>query len=245
MTETPGGGQAREHAGVDPFDELVVRVDTIPGWLTRDQARTLYDAVLALPSGATVVEIGSHHGRSTFVLASARADVVVVAIDPFVGGKFGGEQTRHSFESNLQAHGVTDRVRLVVDRSERVRRTWAGPVGLVYVDGKHDSRSTSQDLRWADFLPPGGRVFVHDAFSSIGVTLALLARVLPGRELRFLGRAGSLATFERARPDLVDRWRMVAQLPWWWRNVGIKILLRLHLRALARAVGHHDTYDPY
>ena len=60
-----------------------------------------------------------------------------------------------------------------------------------------------------------------------------------------LGRAGSLATFERARPGLADRWRLLAQLPWWCRNVGIKVLLRLHLRALARGVGHHDTYDPY
>ncbi|MEO7351842.1 MAG: class I SAM-dependent methyltransferase, partial [Marmoricola sp.] len=207
--------------------------------------RTLYDEARALPAGSTVVEIGSHQGRSTVVLASARDDVEVVAIDPFVGGKFGGELTRRHFERHLLEHGVADRVRLLAERSEQARASWTTQIGLLYVDGKHDCRSTSQDLRWVTFLPAGGRVLVHDSFSSIGVTLALLLRVLPGRELRYLGRVGSLATFERARPHFSDRLRILAELPWWTRNVGIKVLLRLHLRRLAHAAGHHDTFDPY
>lgn len=229
----------------DRFGEVFARADGIPGWLTRDQARALYDAASALPAGSTVVEIGSHQGRSTVFLASARDDVEIVAIDPFVGGKFGGELTRRHFEHHLVAHEVAGRVRLLPQRSEIVRASWTAPVALLYVDGKHDCRSTSQDLRWALFLPPGGRVLVHDSFSSIGVTLALLFRVLPGRELRYLGRVGSLAMFERARPRLADRLHLLAELPWWIRNVGIKVLLRLRLRGLARAVGHHDTFDPY
>lgn len=227
------------------FDQVYLRADRIPGWLTREQARRLFAEVLALPAGATVVEIGSHQGRSTLVLAAARDDVELVAIDPFVGGRFGGELSRRQFEHNLGDGGVRERVRLVVAPSERVRPTWTSPVGLVYVDGKHDCWSAAEDLRWSRLLPPGGRVLVHDAFSSIGVTLAVLFTVLPGRELRYLGRVGSLATFERARPGLRDRSRILAELPWWLRNVGIKILLRLRLRFLARAVGHHDTYDPY
>jgi predicted O-methyltransferase YrrM len=227
------------------FEDGFALAERIPGWLTQPQARRLFEEVLALPSGATVVEIGSHQGRSTVVLASARDDVEVVAIDPFVGGKFGGELSRRLFERNLREHGVSERVRLVAERSELVRPTWHAPVGLVYVDGKHDCWSAGEDLRWAGFLPPGGRVLVHDAFSSIGVTLAVLLFVLPGRELRYLGRVGSLATFERGRPRLADRLRILAELPWWTRNVGIKILLRLRLRPLARAVGHHDVFDPY
>jgi hypothetical protein len=227
------------------FAQVFAEVDRIPGWLTRDQARRLFAEVLALPAGATVVEIGSHQGRSTVVLASARDDVEVVAIDPFVGGKFGGELSRRHFEHNLRDHGVVERVRLVAEPSEQVRPRWSSRVGLVYVDGKHDCWSTSEDLRWSRFLPPGGRVLVHDAFSSIGVTLALLLVVLPGRDLRYLGRVGSLATFERTRPSPRDRVRILAELPWWLRNVGIKVLLRLRLRFLARAVGHRDTFDPY
>jgi len=227
------------------FSQVFARADAIPGWLTRDQARELYDAAAALPPGARVVEIGSHQGRSTVVLASARVGGEVVAIDPFVGGKFGGDLSRRSFLRHLAENGVSDRVRLIAEPSDTVRSSWSGEVGLLYVDGKHDALSTSHDLRWALFLPPGGRVLVHDAFSSIGVTLALLLRVLPGRELRYLGRVGSLASFERGRPSLADRVRLLRELPWWIRNVGIKILLRLRLNAVARAVGHDDTFDPY
>ena len=103
------------------FGEVFARIDDIPGWLTRDQARTLYDAAHGLPAGSRIVEIGSHQGRSTVVLASASATNEVVAIDPFVGGKFGGDLTRRHFERHLQENGVTDRVRLVTQRSVQVR----------------------------------------------------------------------------------------------------------------------------
>ncbi len=148
----PGDGAAPRR---DRFEEVFARADTVPGWLTRDQARTLFDAALDLPPGGRIIEIGSHQGLSTVVLASAREDVEVVAIDPFVGGKFGGERTRRLFEQHLVEHGVADRVRLIAQRSDLVRSSWEEPVALVYVDGKHDARSTSQDLRWASFLPPG------------------------------------------------------------------------------------------
>jgi predicted O-methyltransferase YrrM len=228
------------------FEAVYAQVDAIDGWLTRDQARALYDAVLALPPNATVVEIGSHQGRSTLVLALARPDVTVVAIDPFeAGGMFGGPATREVFEANLTRAGVRDRVEHLARRSGQVRPTWTRPVDLVFVDGKHDVLSTRTDLRWADLLPDGGRVLVHDAFSSIGVTLAVLAFVLPSRRLRYVRRVGSLAVIERARPGWGDRAAVVRELPWWLRNVGIKVLLRLRLRGLARLAGHTDRADPY
>jgi hypothetical protein len=228
------------------FDAVFRAVDPVAGWLTRDQARQLHDEVLALPTGATVVEIGSHQGRSTLALALARVDVQVVAVDPFeAGGIFGGPATRELFEANLRRHGASARVEHLSERSERVRPTWRRPVDLLFVDGKHDYWSTRDDLRWAAYLPDRGRVLVHDAFSSIGVTLALLAHVLPSRTLRYRGRVGSLATFERATPAVADRWAMVRELPWWLGNVGLKVLLRLRLRPLARRLGHHDTADPF
>jgi hypothetical protein len=54
-----------------------------------------------------------------------------------------------------------------------------------------------------------------------------------------------MAVFERARPSLRDRGRILAQLPWWVRNVGLKVLLRLRLRPVARVLGHDSPYDPY
>ena len=41
------------------------------------------------------------------------------------------------------------------------------------------------------------------------------------------------------------RLRILAELPWWIRNVFLKVLLRLRLRPVARLFGHYSPYDPY
>lgn len=226
------------------FDDAFGPAADIAGWLTRDQARVLWAEAQRVRPGGRIVEIGSHQGRSTVLLASGAARVI--AIDPFVGGAmFGGLATKDRLLANLARAGVTDRVELRQARSTELRPGWREPIDFLYIDGKHDYWTLSDDLRWAGFLPAGGRLAIHDAFSSIGVTLGLLRHVLPGRTLRYLDRTGSLARFEVGPPSRADRLRLLAELPWWLRNVGIKVLLRLRLYPLARLVGHHDTADPY
>ena len=116
---------------------------------------------------------------------------------------------------------------------------------MVYVDGKHDMWSCLDDLRWSRFLVAGDVVLVHDAFSSLGVTLAILRDAVTTDRHRYLGRTGSLARFEIARPTAGDRLRVVRELPWFARNLLVKVLLRLRLRPLVRLLGHRDTADPY
>jgi hypothetical protein len=77
------------------------------------------------------------------------------------------------------------------------------------------------------------------------VTLGILLRVLPAADLTYVRRAGSMALFHRRRPSVTERMRIVRELPWWLRNVGLKILLRLRLRTVARLLGHDSPYDPY
>lgn len=230
------------------FDHAWESVAEIPGWLTEGQARMLWDAVLRLPAGATVVEIGSHQGRSTVVLGHAARSVGarVVAIDAFVDGRlFGGASTRELFEANVAAAGLDDVVELVVGYSTRLRPEWTRSFDLLYVDGKHDYWTYVDDLRWSAHLPPGGEILVHDCFSSIGVTAGTLHKVLLGSRFRYLDRSRSLARFTVRRPDLADRARVVRQLPWFVGNVFLKVLLRLRLRAVAGWFGHHGPYDPF
>jgi predicted O-methyltransferase YrrM len=229
------------------FEDLWAEAASIKGWLTDEQARRLWQEASTLAPGAVVVEIGSHQGRSTVVLAGAvEGSGSVVAIDPFVEGRlFGGQPTRATFEANLSSFGLSSTVRLVSDYSTAVRPGWSEPIDMLYVDGKHDYWTCSDDLRWSRHLAAGGTVLVHDAFSSIGVTLALLVHALPSRELTFVGRDGSLARFRKQPPTRADRLLMVRQVPWWLRNVVIKVLLRLRLRPVARLLGHDGDYDPY
>ena len=83
-------------------------------------------------------------------------------------------------------------------------------------------------------------MLIHDSFSSIGVTLAIARELLFGRRFRYVGRSRSLAEY---RADLSggDRAgnavRQLAQLPWFVRNVGLKVLLSVGLGKLARRLG--------
>jgi predicted O-methyltransferase YrrM len=230
------------------FESAWAVAELIPGWLTREQASMLWHAACRLAPGAHIVEIGSHQGRSTVVLGRAAQTVGarVTAIDPFVKGRlFGGSPTRDLFVANLALASVDGAVTLLAEYSTRARRHWSEPIDLLYIDGKHDYWTVSDDLRWSEFMTPGGEVLVHDCYSSVGVTAGVVVKVLPSRRYTYVDRSGSLARFRLARPAAADRMRLVRQLPWFLRNVMIKGLLRLRLRRVARAFGHDGPYDPY
>ncbi len=224
------------------FADAYARARDVPGWLTESQARVLYDIA---QRSSRVLEVGSHHGRSTIVLAAAGAHVV--AVDPFPSNwRYGGNDTEQRFRQNVELAGLSDRVDLHVASSTTVRESWTDPLDAVYVDGKHDYWSVTDDLLWSDHLAPGGVLLVHDAFSSFGVTLALLRRLLAPRPgLVYRGRVGSLATLEPGRPVAADRARVLQELPWFVRNLIVKVLLRLRLGKAASALGHAGTADPY
>lgn len=237
--------------GSDPDADFAAAwaiADTIPGWLKPGQARLLFDQARALGPGARVLEIGSHQGRSTVVLAKALEPLggQVICVDPFVEGKlFGGTPTRAKFEKHVAEAGVADRIDLRADYSTALRPTWTEPFDLLYIDGKHDYWTLSDDLRWAEHLPADRAVLIHDCYSSIGVTLGILAHVLGSRRLRYVERSDSMALFRTSAPTARDRLRILAELPWWIRNVVVKVFLRLRLRPVARLLGHDSPYDPY
>jgi hypothetical protein len=230
------------------FPDIWEVADRIPGWLTRDQAELLFDEAAALRADDLAVEIGSHRGRSTVVIAQALRGRGgrLVAIDPFVDGRlFGGSSTRTEFEGNIADAAVGGTVELLCEYSTRARKSWTRPFHFLYIDGKHDYWTLSDDLKWRVHLPAGAPVLIHDCFSSIGVTLGILRHVLFAGDLRYERRAGSLALFRVGRPSARDRLRILGEMPWWARNVVLKVLLRLRLRPVARLLGHDSPYDPY
>lgn len=242
-------GHSRPPAPGGQFADAWSRTARIDGWLTDAQARELWEAARNLSSGSTVVEIGSHQGRSTVTLASAAAlaGATVVAIDPFLDGAvFGGQRTRRLFEQHVADAGVADVIRLEPDFSERVLARWSGPIELLYVDGKHDYWSCTKDIGWVTHMGDGAPVFFHDAFSSLGVTASLVREQFRRRpRLRYRRRSGSLAAFVVGAPTHRERAAVSGELGWFARNLVIKVLLRLRLRPVARALGHDSPYDPY
>lgn len=222
------------------FAEAWAAARSVEGWLTETQARRLFAAAGAVPAGGRIVEIGSFRGRSAIVLArGARPDVEVVCIDPHAGSDRGpreiaprprlGEQDLAAFRGNLERAGVADRVRHVRDFSALALRAFDGPVDLLFVDGAHRVGPARADLvRWGARVPRGGRMLVHDAFSSVGVTFALLTSVAPSRSWRYLGRDGSLAAYVRERS--LGPGRELGELGWFCANVARKVLIAAGLR---------------
>jgi hypothetical protein len=236
------------------WDRARAAIEPVPGWLTPAQARRLWEAARSLRAPAQIVEIGSFRGRSTIVLALASgAGVQLVAIDPHLGGDRGpqeygerpqlGEADHDAFTANLERAGVAERVRHVRRFSQEALDDVRGEIALLYVDGAHRFAPARADLRrWGARIPVGGRLLVHDSFSSVGVTLALAAEVIGRSGWRYRGRSGSLAEYERvaalpAAARAAEVTRGVAELPWFVRNLAIKVLLVARLPALARRLG--------
>jgi hypothetical protein len=250
---------------VTDFSDALASVEGVSGWLSDGQARRLWDRASAVPPGGRIVEIGSFHGRSAIVLARAAGDaqVEVVAIDPHAGNDRGpqeivgsvdeGEADNVAFRANLARAGVAERVRHVRLPSQEALAAVDGPIDLLYVDGAHRFGPASDDIaRWGARVRPGGTMLVHDSFSSIGVTLALLRLLALGGEFVFVGRERSLAEYRRVGVSLragerVRNFaRQAAQLPWFLRNVAIKVAIVARApRAVLRLLGHDSRDWPY
>lgn len=240
------------------FEAALAAVEGIGGWLTVEQARTLYERAAALPPGARIVEIGSYHGRSTIVLALGAPEAELVAIDPFAAETIAtrerlreadiGESDLEQFEANLRRAGVRDRVRHVRAFSGDALASVDAPIDLLYVDGAHDLRSALGDIRgFGSRVREGGTMLIHDSFSAVGVTLAQLVALFASESFRYVGRSRSLAEYRRelgsSRTKNVAR--QAAQLPWFVRNLAVKVALVTRAKPVAAALGHHEDVFPY
>ena len=229
--------------------------------MTDGQARRLWDGARRLARGARIVEIGSYRGRSTILLATAAPEgSEVVAIDPHAGNDRGpqqiygsdeqGESDHRAFRANLDRVGVTEHVRhLRLPSGEALDRV-EGQVDLLYIDGAHRYRFARDDIRaWGARVTPGGTLFVHDAFSSIGVTAALVRCLFFDRRFRYVGRERSLAEYRRT--DLSARLlarhllRQVGELPWFGRNILLKVAIAAPARPLQRLLDPSGEGWPY
>lgn len=244
------------------MDDVVSSVEHVDGWMTEGQGRALYEAAASCPADGTIVEIGSFRGRSTIVLASAApASVRVIAIDPHAGNDRGPEEIEgfaaeadddHAvFSANLAAAGVSDRVRHVRAFSDAAHEEVDGDIDVLYIDGAHRYAPALADIQsWGERVAGGGTMLIHDSFSSIGVTLAILRSLLVGGTFRFVGRSRSLAIY---RADLdaslaarsANAGRQLLQLPWFATNVALKVILKLGGGRLWRLVGRDEPEWPY
>ena len=241
------------------FEDAWVAVADVDGWMTEGQGRALYDAAAACPSGGRIVEIGSFHGRSTIVLALATTPgAEIIAIDPHAGNDRGPQEIdgyeddasddHVAFEANLTAAGVRGRVTHLREFSDAAHSSIAGEIDVLYIDGAHRYAPARTDIRdWGARVKPGGTLIIHDSFSSIGVTAAIMRELLLSDRFRYVTRSRSLAVYRAGSQDgrANSALRQVAQLPWFIKNVGLKVLLTAGLGKTLTKLGRTPPDWPY
>ncbi|MFJ9529155.1 class I SAM-dependent methyltransferase [Streptomyces cyaneofuscatus] len=134
--------------------------------------------------GLPLLEVGTYCGRSTILLADAARTAGVGALtvdhhrgseeqqpgweyhDPsVVDPEVGLMDTLPTFRRTLHRAGLEEHVVVLVGRSPQVAAVWAGPLGLVFIDGGHTDEHANGDYDgWAPHVAEGGLLVIHDVF---------------------------------------------------------------------------------
>ena len=224
------------------FAEAWRLAETVDGWLLPEQGQALFEAAQKVQPGTAAVEIGSHRGKSAVIIAKGLPEgVSLTAVDPFDDPRWGGgPESLTAFQANIERAGVTDRVELFRGLSQEASASWSGaPVGFLWVDGAHDLESTLTDFDgWKPHMAAHSFIYVHDAFSAVGTTRAILRRFWFSKNVRYVGAARTLAKFEvgdfSVAQRLVAGIKLTRRLFFFARMVAIKISRRRGWHGLER-----------
>jgi predicted O-methyltransferase YrrM len=156
----------------------------VKGFLDPAEGHRLLEVALEAGRLGPCLEIGSYCGKSSLFLGTAcrLAGTVLFSIDHHQGSEeqqpgqsyFDPElfdarweciDTLPFFRHTLARAGFTDTVVPLVCRSTLAARTWATPLGLVFIDGGHSFQDAFADYNaWAGHIRPGGYLLIHDIF---------------------------------------------------------------------------------
>lgn len=243
------------------LESTLEAIEDVEGWMSDEQARTLWDAAAALGVGDKIVEIGSFRGRSAVVLATAApAGVSINTIDPHAGGDRGpreieedaarGADDHELFLANLERCGVADRIDHIRKMSADAHDDVDGEIALLYIDGAHRYAPAQADIEsWGSRVQMDGRMLIHDSFNSIGVMGAQLVSLFVGKRFEYLGRTGSLAAYRRRDLGLAGRVknliRQMVEIPYFLWSLLIKLLIAVGLGRFTRYIGWREETWPF
>ena len=191
---------------------MVKEYQSIDGWLSPREATTLFLLARITRANATVVEIGSWKGKSTYCLAKGLGGTGrLIAIDPFdasgeVGSveeyktKSGKKDLCSQFEENLSIRGVLN----VVETWKRYSKDFVGEVpeiDVLFIDGDHSIEGCKFDYKnYAPHVKSGGLIAFHDYRPSregLGPTWVVENLLTSSDQIRFIGCFDSLWVGQR------------------------------------------------
>ena len=161
------------------FDDVWDKMKDVDGWLSREEAQVIY-AKTALTDNPLIVEIGTHRGRSTSLLALSNPDSKIITIDPYteqtsfnspysnrhVTSIGCGALSREKFIENMDRLGIKNYEQLNIT-SREASDLVNSPIDVLYIDGAHDIKNVTQDYElWVPKVKAGGCIILHDVNDS-------------------------------------------------------------------------------
>jgi predicted O-methyltransferase YrrM len=153
----------------------------LDGWLTDAEAFGLYQMASSLKQNATVVEIGSWQGKSSYCIASGLKSGTLFAIDPFNGDagddiassreyaeKKTGKNLEQIFLQNMLRLGVSSKIQINKGYSQDFHEQFTD-IDALFIDGDHSYTGCSNDFYlYAGKIVPGGYLAFHDYYPDRG-----------------------------------------------------------------------------
>lgn len=118
---------------------------TAKGWLSGQEREWLFYLASRTPDNATILNIGVEYGASLVCLAAGNPKAKIYGVD------IDNSKCEYS-----------EMAELVTMDSREFLKTWKYPINLLFIDGDHTDEGVNNDLKFADFVVPGGFLTVHD-----------------------------------------------------------------------------------
>jgi MMP 1-O-methyltransferase len=165
------------------------RIDSIFGWLFPVEAELLFR--YARDCETNIVEIGSFEGKSTACLAMGSLNgnhSLVYSIDPHRGSPdifnflaVSELDTFEKFKSNMAQFDLLDIIRSIRKTSEEAAVEFNEPIGLLFIDGRHDYDFVKLDgEKWIPKVIDNGIIIFHDSIEWEGPRLVVQELIQSG-----------------------------------------------------------------
>lgn len=173
----------------------------LDGWLTVREAIGLYLTAHKLPRNATVVEIGSWQGKSTYCISKGLKSGKVYAIDPFNAdpgsdegnrelyiSRKGNDNLLEQFKKNMRVLGVLEHIAIKQGYSYQFYNDFS-KINLLFIDGDHSIKGCKTDFDlYSPRVVPGGFIAFHDYYEhreDLGSTYVIKNLVLKSPDFKF------------------------------------------------------------
>ncbi|MCX5706434.1 MAG: class I SAM-dependent methyltransferase [Candidatus Omnitrophica bacterium] len=154
---------------------LIKEYEDIEGWLTDKEAYGLYNIASKLKGKATLVEIGSWKGKSTYCIAKGLKKGKIYSIDSFnaagePGSKLIYQQQKgerlllEQFKDKMIQLGVINKIEVLQGYSEQFINYFT-EIDFLFIDGDHSIDGCKYDFEhYSPLIKPGGYLAFHDYY---------------------------------------------------------------------------------